>query len=99
MLVQRRPARGRWRHLLWSVPLTAPAALVAWIAANTDVGHDMVLPLLVASGLLLGAGFMSPWHRSLHVRLTVAAVVMIGWTGWNALAMTVALMSAAAPVG
>lgn len=115
MLVHRRPDRGRWRHLLWSLPLAATPALLAWFAANfalcgisgcagggfgvTDVGRDLVVPLLVASGLLLGAGFMSPWHRSLHVRLTVAALVAIGWIAWNALAMTLALMSASPPVG
>lgn len=115
MLVQRRPERAPWRHLLWSLPLTVLPAGFAWFTAHfarcvdagcTDAGlgspavePSLVLPLLVASGLLLGAGFMSPWHRSVQVRLTVAAVVFLGWVAWNTLAMTLALLSAAPPAG
>ena len=87
--------RPRWRHLGWSLPPAAAGAVAAWHAAGftspeTSVS-DRTVPFLVVSGLAMGVGFLSPWHRSAHVRLTVAAVVFLSWVAWHALWMTLAL--------
>lgn len=77
------------------MPVAGAGAVAAWNAAGltspeTSIS-DRTVPFLVASGLLLGVGFLSPWHRSVHVRLTVAGVVFLTWVGWHALWMALAL--------